>query len=164
MEHYRKKEDEMERGRDGGTEGGKRQRERDSNKLILCLCLGHAFSLWFSLPLSYPTSGISYQTGWSQNQDGRFPADNHWAKPFQYKRRPDYRLNELRGYQWLIVLLYTHGQAAHMHTKSIVIFYNRSLISNEIRTFCVILETKSLSGYTHFFGWAAGTPPYRPAV
>lgn len=34
MEHYRKDEGEMERGRDGGTGRGKRQRERDGNKLI----------------------------------------------------------------------------------------------------------------------------------
>lgn len=49
MEHYRKTEGEMERGKDGITEGGKRQRERDSNKIIICLCFKHASFLYGSL-------------------------------------------------------------------------------------------------------------------
>lgn len=78
----------MERGRDGGTEGREKERRKEeekSKKLIICLCLKHAFLLCSSPSPLNPAGDTFSQPGRSQIQDGRFPAKIHWAKQFQHK-------------------------------------------------------------------------------
>lgn len=118
----RKKGRWKERGMVEQEEGKHKEKERQQQ--TICLCLEHAFSFWGTLfHFQNPTSDIFKQIGWSLNTNGRFPANNHWAKPFQYRWRPDYGLKRLLGVSSAIA--HPQSSGPHIHNAN-SIFHNRS--------------------------------------